>query len=58
LKKLKKPTGELTKADLESVTYLNLYSNQLTDVKGMEKLTMLVYMRLYNNKPSGANHSP
>jgi len=36
-KELKKPTGELTKADLEKVTALSLYNNQLTDVKGLEE---------------------
>ena len=36
-----KPTGELTKADLEKVTNLNLHTNQLTSVKGLEKLTQL-----------------
>ena len=36
-KSLKKPTGELTKADLEKVTALSLYNNQLTDVKGLEE---------------------
>jgi hypothetical protein len=40
-KELKKPTGELTQADLEKVTYLNLGGNQLTSVKGLEKLTQL-----------------
>ncbi len=34
-----KPTGELTKADLEKVTELYLSENQLTEVKGLEKLT-------------------
>jgi uncharacterized protein (UPF0218 family) len=34
-KKLKKPAGELTKADLEKLRYLHLYSNQLTDVTGV-----------------------
>ena len=38
-KKINKPTGELTKADLEKVTRLTLDNNQLTDVKGLEKLT-------------------
>ena len=38
-KQLKKPTGKLTKADLEKVTLLSLSSNQLTEVpKGLEKL--------------------
>ena len=40
-KELKKPTGELTKTDYEKVTELVLYRNQLTDVKGLEKLTQL-----------------
>ena len=32
---LDKPTGELTKADLEKVTSLYLDDNQLTSVKGL-----------------------
>ena len=40
-KDAKKPTGELTKADLEKVTDLTIESNQLTDVTGLEKLTQL-----------------
>jgi len=48
---LKKPTGELTKADYEKVTILNLYSNKLTELpKGLEKLTQLTYLNLSNNK--------
>ena len=35
--KLNKPTGELTKADLEKVTKLYLGHNRLTDVKGLEE---------------------
>jgi Leucine-rich repeat (LRR) protein len=46
---LKKPTGELTKADLEKVTGLDLESNKLTDVKGLEKLTQLTELSLYDN---------
>jgi len=38
-KQLKKPTGELTKADLEKVTMLDTCCSQLRDVKGLEKLT-------------------
>jgi uncharacterized protein YcfL len=35
---LKKPTGELTEADLEKVTHLNFYGNKLTEVpKELEK---------------------
>ena len=46
----KKPTGELTKADLEKVTVLELYQNQLTDVKGLEKLTQLEGLYLSINQ--------
>ena len=49
-KKIKKPTGELTKSDLEKVKALLLGNNQLTDVKGLEKLTQLKVLHLYNNK--------
>ena len=49
-KKLKKPTGELTKADYEKVETLNLFNNQLTDVKGLEKLTQLEFLNLFNNQ--------
>ena len=45
----RKPTGELTKADLEKVTSLFLWNNQLTDVKGLEKLTQLKSLHLDNN---------
>ena len=48
---LKKPTGELTKADLEKVTELYLGRNQLTEVpKGLEKLTQLKGLNLNHNK--------
>ena len=46
----KKPAGELTKADLEKVTVLELYQNQLTDVKGLEKLTQLEGLYLSINQ--------
>ena len=46
----RKPTGQLTKADLEKVTRLDLASNKLTDVKGLEKLTQLEALWLYSNK--------
>jgi len=49
-KATKKPTGELTKADLEKVTELNLNRSQLTDVKGLEKLTQLKSLYLSQNK--------
>ena len=47
---LNKPTGELTKADLEKVTELWLNGNQLTDVKGLEKLTKLKELYLAKNQ--------
>tara|TARA_A100001037_G_scaffold171162_1_gene153737 strand:- start:858 stop:1217 length:360 start_codon:yes stop_codon:yes gene_type:complete len=40
-KAAKKPTGELTQADLEKVTRLNLGRYKLTDVKGLENLMQL-----------------
>ena len=49
-KSLKKPTGELTKADYEKVTSLNLSNHRLTSVKGLEKLTQLTYLSLGVNK--------
>ena len=47
-KAAKKPTGELTKADYEKVTSLGLSppGKQLTDVKGLEKLTQLKVLYL------------
>ena len=49
-KELKKPTGELTQADLEKVTELELDDKQLTSVKGLEKLTQLESLHLPHNK--------
>ena len=50
-KKLYKPTGELTQADLEKVTELDLRNNQLTEVpKGLENLTQLTELNLSDNK--------
>jgi len=49
-RQLKKPTGELTKADLEKVTVLNLNGKQLTFVKGLEKFTQLEYLYLTDNQ--------
>ena len=48
-KELKKFTGELTKADLEKVTKLELDDNQLTDVEGLEKLKKLTALSLTDN---------
>ena len=44
------PTGELTQADLEKVTELELDRKQLTSVKGLEKLTQLESLHLSHNK--------
>ena len=49
-KAAKKPTGELTKADFEKVTSLDLNHHNLTDVKGLEKLTKLEKLFLHDNK--------
>ena len=50
-KKIKKPTGELTTADLEKVTFLRFQNNKLTDVpKGLEKLTQLTWLALSSNQ--------
>ena len=46
----KKPTGELTKADLEKITRFYLNQSHLTDVKGLEKLTNLTNLELDGNK--------
>ena len=48
-KRIHKPTGELTKADLEKVTGLDLGGNKLTNVKGLEKLTKLRELWLDDN---------
>ncbi len=50
-KQLKKPSGELTKADLKKLTYLSLYKNQLTELpKGLENLMQLEDLNLPVNK--------
>jgi Leucine-rich repeat (LRR) protein len=46
----KKPKGELTKADYKKVTRLSLLGNQLTSVKGLEKLTQLKQLNLRANQ--------
>ena len=46
----KKPTGELTKADLEKVTRVYLENKNLTDVKGLENLTQLTHLFLPINQ--------
>jgi len=58
-KAAKKPTGELTKADLEKVTELSLDDNQLTEVKGLEKLTRVyVEMLSHEHPPFGSRELP
>ena len=50
-KAAKKPTGELTEADLEKVELLDLSVNQLSEVpKGLEKLDQLKTLYLYGNQ--------
>ncbi len=49
-KQIKKPEGELTKADLEKLTRLYLSNNQLTDVKELKKPTKLNYLYLRRNR--------
>ena len=50
-KAAKKPTGELTKADLEKVTQLYLYRKQLSEVPtGLEKLNQLTNLSLENDQ--------
>ena len=49
-KAAKKPTGELTKADLEKVTELDLRYKQLTSVTGLGKLTQLTFLDLRGNQ--------
>jgi len=48
---LQKPTGELTKADLEKVTGLFLAKSQLTEIPtDLKKLTQLDSLSLWDNK--------
>jgi len=49
-KAAQKPTGELTKADLEKVRKLSLFNNQLTDVTPLKGLTKLTRLSLSNNQ--------
>ena len=49
-KSLNKPTGELTKADLEKVRELDLQYNRLTSVKGLENLSKLERLFLEGNQ--------
>ena len=49
-KAAKKPAGELTKADLERVTFLGLSNKQLTSVEGLEKLGQLTRLTLLGNQ--------
>ena len=49
-KRIKKPVGELTDVDLEKVTRLGIVTKNLTDVKGLEKLTQLEKLTIYDNQ--------
>ena len=49
-KAARKPTGELTKADLEKVTELDLRHKGLTSVEGLEKLRQLEKLILSGNQ--------
>ncbi len=49
-KAAKKPTGELTKVNLEKVTWLSLSYNQLTDVTALKELTQLTVLGLGDNQ--------
>ena len=50
-KRIKKPIGKLTKADLEKVTVLDLDDKKLTEApKKLEKLTQLTTLVLGNNQ--------
>ena len=55
-KSLKKPTGELTKADLEKVTRLGLVSTQITDagLKELAKLKQLTVLHLAETQVTDA----
>jgi len=46
---INKPTGELTKADLEKVNKLDIRQRKLTDVTALEKLTQLTALVLDTN---------
>ena len=53
---LKKPEGELTKADLEKLTYLTLHRNRLTELpKSLEELTQLTHLWLNSNQLTNVN---
>jgi len=45
-----KPTGKLTKVDLEKVTRLPLYDSELTDVTALKELTQLQALHLNGNQ--------
>ena len=49
-KELKKPIGELTKADLIKIKHLNLRGKELTDLRSLTGLSELEVLSLGNNK--------
>ena len=56
-RELKKPTGELTKAELASVTELNLSETEITDagLKDVAKLQKLTRLNLFDSKITDAD---
>ena len=52
---LKKPPGELTKADLEKVTKLIITGKGLTDVSALAEHKQLTYLNLGDNKVADIN---
>ena len=49
-KELKRPNGELTKADLEKVRWLGLGSCEITDLSPLSGLTSLTALGLHRNQ--------
>ncbi len=49
---IRKPTGELTKADLEKVTQLDLRNIQISDVSALKELKQLTVLVLVGNQIS------
>lgn len=47
---IRKPTGELTKADLETLQELNIARYRISDVSDLEKLECLTWLTLNDNK--------
>ena len=54
-KTIKKPEGELTKADLDKVKTLVITGQELTSLESLEKLTQLENLNVFNNNLIDAN---